>query len=72
MDSAVGEVHWGTPFELILEYIDDEEIDLVVMGTHGRRGIERYVLGSVTERVLRLSPVPVLAVRAMRAEETEE
>ncbi|MEA5389285.1 universal stress protein [Haloarculaceae archaeon H-GB11] len=53
----------GLPEEEILAYVDEEEIDLLVMGTHGRRGIERYILGSTTERVLRQSPVPVLTVR---------
>jgi len=53
----------GLPDEEILAYVDENEIDLLVMGTHGRRGIERYVLGSTTERVLRRSSVPVLAVR---------
>ncbi|MBC5783486.1 universal stress protein [Ramlibacter sp. USB13] len=40
------------------------EADLVVVGTHGRRGVSRALLGSGAEQVLRLSPVPVLAVRA--------
>ncbi|WP_135662273.1 universal stress protein [Halorhabdus rudnickae] len=53
----------GLPEEEILAYVDETDIDLLVMGTHGRRGIERYILGSTTERVLRKSPVPVLAVR---------
>ena len=53
----------GTAYRSIREYIDDHDIDLVVMGTHGRRGIDRYLLGSVTERVVRTSDVPVLTVR---------
>ncbi|WP_323675885.1 universal stress protein [Halorubellus sp. PRR65] len=53
----------GLPEEEILAYVEETEIDLLVMGTHGRRGIERYILGSTTERVLRKSPVPVLTVR---------
>jgi nucleotide-binding universal stress UspA family protein len=47
----------------IVDYADDEGIDLIVMGTHGRRGLDRLILGSVTERVVRSSPVPVLTVR---------
>lgn len=53
----------GTAYRSILDYIDDEGIDLVVMGTHGRRGVERFLLGSVTERVVRTADVPVLTVR---------
>ncbi|WP_254767670.1 universal stress protein [Salinilacihabitans rarus] len=46
----------------ILSYIDDHEIDLVVVGTHGRTGVERYLLGSVTEKLIRTAPVPVLTI----------
>jgi nucleotide-binding universal stress UspA family protein len=53
----------GVPHRAILEYVDDEDIDVVVMGTHGRAGLDRYLLGSVTEKVVRLSDVPVLTVR---------
>ncbi|MFT4884283.1 MAG: nucleotide-binding universal stress UspA family protein [Natronomonas sp.] len=53
----------GAPHEVILEYADDNEIDLIVMGTHGRSGLERALLGSVTERVLRTADQPVLTVR---------
>ncbi|WP_255198708.1 universal stress protein [Halorarius litoreus] len=52
----------GPPHTGILEYIDEHDIDLVVMGTHGRRGLDRFLLGSVTERVVRLTDVPVLVV----------
>lgn len=53
----------GIPRDEILGYADENDIDLIVMGTHGRRGVERYVLGSTTERVLRRASVPVLSVR---------
>jgi nucleotide-binding universal stress UspA family protein len=52
----------GTPVRALLDYADDRAIDLVVMGTHGRTGLNRYLLGSVTERVVRLGDGPVLAV----------
>lgn len=58
----------GVPHEQIVETIMERDIDLVVMGTHGRTGLERMLLGSTTEKVLRLSPVPVHAVPVPEAE----
>ncbi|TYL39045.1 universal stress protein [Natronococcus pandeyae] len=58
-----GIVHVGEPYQVILAYADHADIDLVVMGTHGRRGVDRYLLGSVTEKVVRVSDVPVVTVR---------
>jgi len=52
----------GKPYLTILETIDEEDIDLVVMGASGRHGVDRFALGSVTERVLRKAKVPVLVV----------
>ncbi len=60
---AVTSVRHGVADEAILDYVEEQDVDLVVMGTHGRRGVDRYLLGSVTERVVRRSPVPVLTVR---------
>lgn len=57
-----GEVVLGDPPEAILSYIEDHRIDLVVMGTHGRKGLDRVLFGSVAERVIKTSPVPVLVV----------
>lgn len=48
----------------ILDYADEHDVDLIVMGTRGRRGLDRYLLGSVTEKVVRLADVPVLTVKA--------
>jgi len=59
----VTDVVQGTPYRTIREYVDDEGIDLITMGTHGRTGLERYLIGSVTERTVRTSDVPVLTVR---------
>ena len=56
-------VRRGSPARTITEYATDNDVDLVVMGTHGRSGLDRYLLGSVTERVVRTAPVPVLTVR---------
>ena len=52
----------GDAAEEVLNYTQSEGIDLVVMGTHGRKGLEHIVFGSVAERVVRKSPVPVLTV----------
>jgi len=53
----------GVPKTAILEYIDDAGVDMVVMGTHGRTGLDHYLIGSVAEKVVRRSPVPVVTVR---------
>ena len=53
----------GTPGAEIVEYAENEGCDLIVMGTHGRGGIDRLLLGSVAQRVVRTSEVPVLTVR---------
>jgi nucleotide-binding universal stress UspA family protein len=59
----------GSPGEEIVEYADDDGCDLIVMGTHGRGGIDRLLLGSVAERVVRTSEVPVLTVRVGESED---
>jgi Universal stress protein UspA and related nucleotide-binding proteins len=61
--ATVSMIEHGTPHRAIIDYATAEAVDLVVMGTHGRTGVGRFLLGSVTERVVRTSPVPVLTVR---------
>jgi nucleotide-binding universal stress UspA family protein len=61
----------GNPAPTIVEYADQYEQDLIVMPTHGREGLSRYLIGSVSEKVVRLSTVPVLTVR-MQPDETLE
>ena len=58
----------GTAYRSIREYVDEHGIDMIVMGTHGRKGLDRYLLGSVTERVVRTADVPVLTVRQQNDE----
>jgi len=53
----------GTAYQSIRDYVAENGIDMIVMGTHGRKGLDRYLLGSVTERVVRTADVPVLTVR---------
>src|SRR5208282_3480897 len=55
-------VHQGTAPDCILSFAQAQKTDLIVMGTHGRRGYDRLVLGSVTNRVMRRAPCPVLAI----------
>jgi nucleotide-binding universal stress UspA family protein len=53
----------GVPWQEIVRAAAEERADMIVMGTHGRTGLERLLLGSVTERVVRGAPCPVLTVR---------
>ncbi|KKH97661.1 universal stress protein [Methanosarcina sp. 1.H.T.1A.1] len=53
----------GVPAEKILEYAEESNIDLIVMGTQGLTGVQRFLIGSVAENVLRHSKVPVMIVR---------
>ena len=53
----------GKPFVEIIRYARDNSIDLIVMGTHGRSALASILLGSVTEKVVRKAPCPVLTVR---------
>lgn len=57
-------VEVGTPKDRIIKYARDNEIDLIVLATHGRSGIGRMLMGSVAETLLRKSECPVLTVRA--------
>lgn len=52
----------GDISEEILKYIQSERIDLLIIGTHGRKGLDKVVFGSVAERVIKISPVPVLLI----------
>lgn len=56
-------VRTGSPYQEIVDLATDERADLVAMGTHGRSGVSRLLLGSVADRVIRLAPCPVLTVR---------
>lgn len=69
---SITAVRRGDPSRVILDYADENDVDLVVMGTHGRRGIVRFLLGSVAERVLRLSETPILAVRPQKSGDDPE
>ena len=53
----------GAPVGEIVNYAKEHDIDLIVQGTHGRRGIKHMLLGSVAENIVRYAPCPVLTVR---------
>jgi nucleotide-binding universal stress UspA family protein len=55
-------VGYGKPHEEIVRYAEEHDVGLIVMGTHGRTGLDRYLIGSVAERVVRTSDIPVLTV----------
>jgi nucleotide-binding universal stress UspA family protein len=61
--SARGVVKVGVPWQEIVRLADEEHADMIVMGTQGRTGLDRFLLGSVTERVVRQASCPVLTVR---------
>lgn len=58
-------VEVGLPAEAIIDYARQHEVSLIVMSTHGRTGLARWVYGSVADKVLRGAPCPVLLVRAV-------
>lgn len=64
LPAAHSKLKTGLPWQGILEASDELGVDLVVMGTHGRHGLSRLTLGSVAEKVVRLSKVPVLTAHA--------
>ncbi len=59
---ATATVRPGSPAHQIAEIAESENIDLIVIATHGKTGLKRYVVGSVAEKVVRLAPCPVLSV----------
>jgi nucleotide-binding universal stress UspA family protein len=59
-DGAIVE---GVPFQTITDTAKDQNVDLIVMGTHGRTGLSHVLMGSVTEKVVRLAPCSVLVTK---------
>jgi nucleotide-binding universal stress UspA family protein len=58
------EARIGAAAEIIEQFAREQKVDLIVMGTHGRRGLSHMLLGSVAERLVRHGPCPVLTTRA--------
>jgi nucleotide-binding universal stress UspA family protein len=63
-------VKYGQPYKEIVNYACREDIDLIVIATHGRTGLSHMVMGSVAERVVRFSPVPVLTIKPPKLSHT--
>lgn len=61
--TTVREIEVGKPVQTIVDHAEEGAVDQVVMGSHGRSGVTRVLLGSVAESVVRRSPVPVTVVR---------
>ena len=61
--AVVREVRIGAAFMEIIDYAREKDIDLIVIGTHGRSGLMHVLMGSVAERIVRKSPCPVLTVK---------
>jgi nucleotide-binding universal stress UspA family protein len=62
LEGEIVVVH-GVPFEEILHTAKERQVDLIIMGTHGRTGLTHVLLGSVAEKVVRLATCPVLIAR---------
>lgn len=56
----------GRPAEAIVDYVHSQGMDMVIVGTHARKGLDKAIFGSVADRVLRLCPVPVLYINPLR------
>jgi nucleotide-binding universal stress UspA family protein len=69
--SVTLEARIGAVAEVVLDYAIAQNVDLIVMGTHGRKGLTHMFLGSVAERLVRTAPCPVLTVHAAREAQAE-
>lgn len=63
---AKGKVLNGYAAEEILKQAKEGEADIIIMGTHGRKGIDRILFGSVAEKIVKSSPIPVMTVRPQK------
>ena len=70
--NVVADMTIGDPAERIIEYAEANDVDVIVMATHGRTGLAHLLHGSVTEKVIRSGAVPVLVVRPEMAEAPEQ
>ena len=63
LDNVEKTILHGVPYEEIINYAEQENIDMIVIGTAGHSGLERFIFGSTAERVVRRAPCAVLTVR---------
>jgi nucleotide-binding universal stress UspA family protein len=63
LEAVTSVIEHGDPSTVIRDYIDENEIDLAILGTHGQTDFSRYVMGGVSAKLVRTSPVPVMWVR---------
>ena len=64
VEAVTSVIEHGEPSNVIHNYIDENEIELAILGTHGQTDFSRYVMGGVSAKLVRTSPVPVLTVAA--------
>ncbi len=62
----------GKPCTEILRYAEEQNVGMIVLGTHGRTGLAHFLIGSTAERVVRMSPCPVLTIRAITPEDSKQ
>lgn len=62
----------GDATDMIINYVTSNEIDLIIMGTHGRKGLDKVIFGSVAERVVKTAPVPVMVVNPHKTNKETE
>ncbi len=58
------EIRFGSPAVMIIDFAEENNVDMILMGTHGRTGLRRAVMGSVAEAVVRKAKCPVLAIKS--------
>lgn len=69
LDAVESEIEYGSPVKEIRAYIQGNGIDLAVLGTHGETDFSRYMMGGVSAKIIRTSPIPVMWVREPESSE---
>lgn len=69
VDAVQSEIEYGSPAKKIRSYIQENGIDLAILGTHGETDFSRYMMGGVSAKIVRTSPIPVMWVREPESSE---